>query len=365
MSTQHILPSSSEALAPQRVQFHGYRPGPLPATRPQRLLFIFLDGVGIGVKDLNVNPMAHLTTGLFPLFLTHSRPDPKKEPEGIEPQVFLSPNAIESTHARAQVGHHAAIDAGLDMPGIPQSATGQATLFTGINGAKLLGHHLMAFPEQKLTRMVKEHNLLLKAKRLGKRAAFLNTYTPRFHELGYPHSVSTICALSLDQPLLMLDEMRAGRSLFHDITQEGLHMIYGDEIPVFDPYDAGRHLAGAATHQEVGLYEHFWTDRIGHKADLMRGIAQMQKVERFLEGVLDHSALDEVLVVVCTDHGNMEDARTKGHTRNPVALSAWGPGAAWLCQAAQGLEDVTPLLMRLLFDAAEAPPAPQTSPPAA
>lgn len=326
-----------------------YQPDrPLPDSRPQKLLFIFLDGVGIGVDDAERNPFSQLKGGLFPLFLGRDE-TPSNIPGAPLPAVQVSARIMEQAPARAHSAWHGVLDAGLDLPGLPQSATGQATLFTGYNGAQLLGHHLMAFPETKLTRLVQEHNLLLKAEQAGRKAAFLNTYTPRFHELGYPHSVSTLMALSLKRGLMMLDEMRAGLSLFHDITQEGLRAFYGEDIPVFEPYEAGQRLAGAAQHQEISVYEYFWTDRIGHKANFGASLTLLERVEQFLAGVIDHSPQAHTLVVVCTDHGNIEDARTRGHTRNPVALSAWGEGAEWITSVCRGLQDVTPALLRL-FD---------------
>jgi phosphopentomutase len=35
----------------------------------------------------------------------------------------------------------------------------------------------------------------------------------------------------------------------------------------------------------------------------------------------------EATVVVCSDHGNIEDSAFKGHTTNPVPLLVFGPGA--------------------------------------
>jgi hypothetical protein len=313
-----------------------------PADRPARVLFIFLDGVGIGLPDPAINPLAHTALGLFPQLLAG--------PDSLE--VIRRPLEDAPLHRIARLGHHAAIDACLDVKGTPQSATGQATLFTGVNGAAALGQHLTAFPNDPLAAIVRRENLLLKARRAGRRAAFLNTYTPRFFESGWPHSVSTLIALSLDQPLHMLEDMHAGRSLFHDITQEGLRAYMGEEIPVFTPAEAGARLAGAAKRWDISLYEHFWTDRVGHKGDLELGIAQAVKVEAFLHAVLEATDLEETLVVVGTDHGNLEESRHRGHTRNPVPLSAWGPGAAWLTASVRSLTDVTPALLELLGIAA-------------
>lgn len=330
------------------AQLNPYTPElPLPESRPERILFIFLDGVGIGPPSAESNPLHAQRHGFFPLFQLGA------EPESIAVQLPASP------HARALLGQHGVLSASLDMPGLPQSATGQASLFTGHNGARLLGHHLLAFPERKLTALVREHNLLLRAQRAGKKAAFLNTYTPRFFELEFPHSVSTLCALSLKKPVFMLEEMRAGYSLFHDLTQEGLRAHYGDEIPVFTPYEGGKWLAGAAARQEVALYEHFLTDHIGHKAKLPLALAHLEKLEDFLAGVLEHLDLSQTLMLICTDHGNFEEARSKGHTHNRVPLSAWGPGAEWLTRSCASLMDVTPALLMLM--GAEQEPLPSWS----
>src|SRR5688572_10550874 len=108
---------------------------PLPDARPRHILFIFLDGVGVGLPDRAINPLAHLTRGIFPQFLAAEGSD----------EVRLEPPSGD-WHSRAAEGFHGAVDACLGVPGTPQSATGQAALFTGVNAAAALGHHLMAFP---------------------------------------------------------------------------------------------------------------------------------------------------------------------------------------------------------------------------
>lgn len=313
-------------------------PIPSKLSRPSRILFLFLDGVGVGVHEKKSNPLVHATLGFFPLFREASGPSPVRR--------LLAEEA--ALHPLASSGYHTALDACLGVPGTPQSATGQATLFTGINCAKALGRHLTAFPNDALADIVRRENLLLKAARAGYQAAFLNTYTPRFYELGVPHSVSTLCALSLERPFFMLEEMKAGKALYHDITQESLRRTYGNDIPVFSPLEAGRWLANAAKEWQVALYEHFWTDRMGHKGTLDTNVAHVRKVEGFIAGVLEASDLNETLVVMGSDHGNIEDLETRGHTRNPVPFSAWGPGAQRLTEEVASLVDVTPALLELL-----------------
>jgi len=120
-----------------------------------RIIFIFIDGLGIGENDLRKNPFAQNRIKLFNFFQSDSFP--KKIPyDGI-----VKP-----------------IDAQLGVPGLPQSATGQAALFTGINAARLLNKHLSGFPNKALRQLLEKHSIHVKLKNMGKRPAFINVYRP-------------------------------------------------------------------------------------------------------------------------------------------------------------------------------------------
>ena len=126
-----------------------------------RIVFLFIDGLGIGENDSSKNPCAQPGIQLF----NHFSGDefPKKIPY----------NGIVKP-----------IDAQLDVPGLPQSATGQATLFTGINAAKLLDMHLSGFPNKALRELLESHSIHIQLKNMGKRPAFINAYRPVFFEKG-------------------------------------------------------------------------------------------------------------------------------------------------------------------------------------
>jgi hypothetical protein len=68
-------------------------------------------------------------------------------------------------------------------------------------------------------------------------------------------------------------------------------------------------------------------------------------VDEFLEGVLSELASD-TLLVVASDHGNLEDVRI-GHTLNPALGIAAGPGAD-AAAALADLRQVAPFLLRVL-----------------
>ena len=52
------------------------------------------------------------------------------------------------------------IDAALGIEGLPQSATGQTALFTGVNAPQLVGMHISAFPTQDLRDTIAKHSFL-------------------------------------------------------------------------------------------------------------------------------------------------------------------------------------------------------------
>jgi 2,3-bisphosphoglycerate-independent phosphoglycerate mutase len=72
---------------------------------------------------------------------------------------------------------------------------------------------------------------------------------------------------------------------------------------------------------------------VGHRSDLALGRALLGRLDAFLGALLDALASD-VTLLVTSDHGNLEDARTPRHSRSPVPLLARGPNAAAFADAA-------------------------------
>ena len=101
---------------------------------PARRVLIFVDGMGVGLRDGAVNPLAATGGPVFADFLDgESAPLPAG-------------------------GVRARPDTTLGVTGLPQSATGQTTLFTGINAAAHLGRHLEGFPNAVLRDLLMEHS---------------------------------------------------------------------------------------------------------------------------------------------------------------------------------------------------------------
>ena len=71
----------------------------------------------------------------------------------------------------------------------------------------------------------------------------------------------------------------------------------------------------------------------------------LKNVDEFIGGVLDTFDTAEMLLVLFSDHGNLEDMSTKSHTRNPVPLVAFGREHSRLTARVRKLTDIVPALL--------------------
>ncbi len=225
-----------------------------------------------------------------------------------------------------------ALDACLGVPGLPQSATGQTALFTGVNAPALVGEHVTAFPTSALREVIAEHSLLKRAAEAGARVLFANAHSERFWEMIREKrrrlGASTLTALAADAPIPDLDDLSEGRAVLWDITHEVASQHLDYELPLVPAEEAGARLARLAGDYDLVLYESFLTDLAGHRrieADWV-----LTRVDDFSGRSPGPSLGADTTLVVCSDHGNLEDATSKSHTTNPVPLLVVGPGASVL-----------------------------------
>jgi len=294
-----------------------------------RVVLFFIDGLGIGTRDPARNPLARLPRGRLSIF--QDGETPASLPDG---------------------GLSLALDATLGVEGIPQSATGQTTLLTGINGAEILGRHLFGFPNRALREVILEHSLLKRVVELGLRAAFLNTFRPRFFELGEDVwqkrlSVTTWSNRAAGLPFFALDDLRARRSVYQEFTNSALRER-GFDVPLFSPEEAGEILGRRSRDFDFLLYEYFRTDAAGHSRDMEQAMEEIERLERFLAAALATIDLSRTLVILTSDHGNIEDLSVKSHTYNPALTVLWGWKATSAAQRLDSIQDVAPLVLGLL-----------------
>lgn len=118
------------------------------------------------------------------------------------------------------------LDATLGVPGLPQSATGQTALLTGVNAPAALGRHVAAFPGPRLAAILADSSVLRRVEEQGGRAVFANALTPGYFaevERGARrHSATTLAALAARQAVLGLEDLLAGRGAAWDVSGDFL-----------------------------------------------------------------------------------------------------------------------------------------------
>lgn len=280
-----------------------------------RTLLVFVDGLGLGSADPAVNPVHG---GACPVL------------EGL-------------------LNEAAPVDAGLGVPGLPQSATGQATLLTGVNAAALVGRHVEGLPGPRLKDLVREHNLFSQLGARGYGATFANAYfTDDVEEVKQRRrqSVTTVAALQAFGAVRDTAKMMQNRAVYQDLTREFLR-ARGYTGPTVAPRDAAEHLLAIAEEHDFTLFEYFQTDLMAHKGDANDVRRVLAQLDEFLSVLLPFAEGPGRLFVLTSDHGNLEDMTTRVHTQNPVPLVALGQGAGILKSKVRSLVDVVPALLGL------------------
>ncbi len=303
-----------------------------------RVLFIFLDGVGLGRDDPETNPFARVDMPTLQALLGGRK---------------LLARAAPFVGERASLY---ALDAGLGVEGLPQSATGQAVLLTGVNVPQQIGEHYGPKPNPPVAEHIQNGTLFSRFRAAGKSAALLNAYPPRYFQ-GVDsgrrlYSSIPLAVTSAGIRLFTKDDLFAGRALSADFTGEGWAGMLGfPDAPVFTPEEAGRKLASLAASYDFSFFEYWASDYAGHKQDMPWAVRQLGVLDEVLRGLA--AAWDDAagLILITSDHGNMEDLSTRRHTeaRVPGLLI----GSAEARQAfASGLHDlagVAPAIWRCVM----------------
>ena len=295
----------------------------------------FLDGVGLGNRDPAVNPFVTADTPhLTQLF-----------GEGW----YLKDRGNIVTDRASLVP----TDANLDMPGRPQSATGQATILTGRNVPQLIGEHYGPKPSPEVAAIIQEGTLFHEVVAAGGRAALITPYPQRYFEaIDSGHrllSAVPLAATSAGLALMTADDLRQGRAISPEFTGQGWrdHLGYAD-IPTFSLAEAGRHIATIAQEYHFSFFEHWPSDRAGHRGSLAEAIGHLEMIDVVIGGLLDAWNDAAGLLIVTSDHGNIEEKDHRQHTRNPVPTILAGRRQAELANHIHDLTDIARVVRETL-----------------
>jgi len=294
------------------------------------VVFVFLDGVGLGPADES-NPLWMAQMPVLRSLLGV----PLADGRTVErPGLLLK-----------------GVDACLGVEGLPQSATGQTALFTGVNAAAVVGMHISPWPTTELRDIIARCSLLKRATEAGFRATLANAYSERYWQLvearKLRHSASTLTNMAAGLPFRTLDDLRRGQALYWDITHLAAREYHPFDVPLVAAEEAGARLARLSRAHDLVMYETFLPDLVGHRRMQLDPVVLLDEmIDPFFAGLLKAIA-PGTTVVVSSDHGNLENCLSKAHTRNPVPLLVVGPGTAAF-QSATAITDVAPGILDTL-----------------
>jgi hypothetical protein len=308
-----------------------------------RLLLLFLDGVGLGANDLDRNPLARAEMPNLTALLDGRR----LVAEAVT--AAGGPRPLET--ARATL---VALDACLGVAGLPQSATGQAALLTGRNVPAELGYHYGPKPNAAVRAYLHNGALFRTFAEAGRKAALLNAYPQAYFEAVESgqrlYSAIPLAVVSAGIPLKTAADLHAGEALAADFTAQGwrerLRLL---DTPVLAAAEAGARLAALGAGHDFSFFEYWLSDYAGHYRDMEAACRLLATFDQVLGGLLASWDDEAGLIVITSDHGNMEDLSTRSHTPAPVPALVIGATAARRSFAARlrDLTDIAPAILAL------------------
>lgn len=298
------------------------------------VLLVFVDGVGIGTRDARRNPLFHSPPPFLRELLGGALPS-------------LRQRWIETGDAVCLP-----LDARLGVAGLPQSGTGQSTLYSGVNTARLIGRHFGPYLYSTTKPVLVEHSIFARMNTLGLRATLANAFPQRFFDyLDGPRKrmvAGMYAALTAGLRFRTINDLKRGEAVSTDITAERWPAIGHPDAPLSTAYEAGRTLARIASRYAFTMFEYFATDKAGHERSMELASRALLDVDALLRGVHDGVRHDRTLVLLTSDHGNMEELSVKTHTRNPVPLILFGARDGFDAGSLHNLSHLVPAICKFL-----------------
>jgi 2,3-bisphosphoglycerate-independent phosphoglycerate mutase len=301
------------------------------ARKRGRMLFFFLDGVGIGKRDPVNNPFFSMPLPGFESLLggpmvTIGRPSRRTAASSVRP-----------------------IDANLGVGGLPQSGTGQSTILTGENAARLLGRHFGPFPHSGLRGLLGERNVFRRLEERGRSTMYLNAFPRQYTEHVEKHPGRT-GAISLawrsnGRPVNGPAQLIAGQALSADCTSEGWLRLGYPEVPVLSPAAAAATALDVLSRHDFVLFEFYLTDHAGHGRSHREASPILGTLDAFVGALAGGLDPGRETLVITSDHGNFEDLSTRQHTTNPVPFIAAGLGHDRLTRSVRDLTGIVPAIL--------------------
>lgn len=302
------------------------------------ILFLFLDGVGLGKNDPQHNP-----------FLLANTPN-------LDTLLGGKHLTMDTSQIHTASSSLYGLDACLGVDGLPQSATGQGVILTGRNIPDVLGYHYGPKPNPPISSIIKENNLFLTLTRQGSSVSLINAYPPVYFENIHNgrrlFSAFPLAAASAGLTLKNLDDLLNGNALSADFTAEGWRTHLGfPDTPLLTLSQAGQQLARLASRSRLTFFEYWLTDVAGHRQNMSEAVQIIETIDTVLGSLLSNWNIQNGLILLTSDHGNLEDLSHRHHTRNPVPLLLIGsPEIRAKFPSPSSILDIYPLILNFLVN---------------
>ena len=303
----------------------------------KHILFIFVDGIGLGEDNPKINPFSSANLPTLTALTAGQTWGNKSQRHDTERSVFIP------------------TDPRLGIEGRPQSGSSQAVILTGKNVPKMLGRHYGPLPNKPIRALLDETNFFKTVRECGEVAGLVSAYPPqRLKGINsgkrLPSSIQ-YSAIASGQSLFSTEEVVAGTALTPEYTgypwREHLKI---DDIPLYDAFQAGQKLVEISRNYTFAFHSNWMTDYVGHRGTLEEATSLLETFDQVMAGVLSAWDDDEGLVIFTSDHGNMEDMSHGKHTDNDVPTLIIGNGKEKFAENFTQLTDFVPRMTQYLFE---------------
>ncbi len=302
-----------------------------------RVLFLFLDGVGLGEDDPAINPLA-------------ATPMPHLETLLGGCKLLAGSAPVHTVRASLM-----ALDATLGVEGVPQSATGQAALLTGRNVPGEIGYHYGPKPNAAVAEYLRNGNLFRTLRRAGRVSSLLNAYPQGYFDAIHSgrrlYSAIPLAVTSAGIALKTSADLMTGQALSADFTGQGWRdRLNSPDTPVLSPAQAGQRMAELAHLSDFSFFEYWPSDYAGHGQEMAAAQSLLATFDEVLGGLLGAWDDEAGLIFITSDHGNLENLGTRRHTLNEVPAVVIGAPEIRrsLTASFQNLTDIAPAVLRAL-----------------
>lgn len=269
----------------------------------KRVMMIFVDGLGVGKNNPEINPLVRFKLDFFSEFF------------GKFPT--LKNSRIENKYFTIRP-----INATMGVEGLPQSGTGQTAIFCGFNASKFIGKHFGPYPYSTLKPIIQQKNIFIELEKRNFRTYFSNAYPQKFFDYlnngRRTLSVTTFSYLSANKKLNDVNALLNQKAITAEIRNDIWNTKLGYQLPLIEPQKAGKIFYEISQDYHFNLFEYFLTDYAGHSRDFDYAYDVLIRLDGFLEGIISEMNFNKDLLILVSDHGNLEDLSVKGHTRNPA-----------------------------------------------